>query len=166
MKALFSLVLFLLSGLIFCADYNFELYNMNDKMFSLKKILAEAETRLVVVDFVSMYCEPCKKAVPDWSALYKEYKAKGLEIVVIILPSAGDRAGEAKLIKAFFEQHNVKFMYSYDKYSVVGKKFGVVDKNGSAIVPQIFLIDKKMELAFRSDDHNKVIAKIKEVLSK
>ena len=45
--------------------------------------------RLVVVEFYADFCAPCKKAVPMWNALHKEYKDRGLRLIVISVGDAG-----------------------------------------------------------------------------
>ncbi|HIA01655.1 MAG TPA: redoxin domain-containing protein, partial [Myxococcales bacterium] len=49
----------------------------------LERWLDEPGTRAVAVEFYSDYCEPCKKAVPQWEALRQRYASKGLKLVVI-----------------------------------------------------------------------------------
>jgi thiol-disulfide isomerase/thioredoxin len=145
-------------------DVDFELYDMGDKIYNTKQIRNEPGVKLLAVDFFSIHCEPCKKALPLWSALYKEYKAKGLEIILVVLPVEDDREKELQKIEFFFKNNPIPFPLAYDKYKLVGKKYGVVTDKGSAQVPQGFLVDRDGKLIFQSDGHAKMFEKIKATL--
>jgi thiol-disulfide isomerase/thioredoxin len=49
----------------------------------LSEWLNEPGVRVVVVEFYSDYCEPCKEAAPAWERLRKRYDKAGLRLVVI-----------------------------------------------------------------------------------
>lgn len=40
-------------------------------------------TRLLVVEFYSVHCVPCMKAVPRWKELYDRYRSKGFRFLVV-----------------------------------------------------------------------------------
>ena len=103
MKQLLFLVSFVLTFNLFAADHDFDLYTLDDNLFSLEKVRMKKDTKVVVVDFFSIYCEPCKKALPEWEKLYKKYKKKGLKFVVVALPVEDDRTKEFKKIKKFIK---------------------------------------------------------------
>lgn len=147
-------------------SHNFTLYTLEDNLFSSDDVMAKPDAKLLVVDFFSIYCEPCKKALPEWEKVYLKYKGKGLKFVVVALPVEEDRAAEFKKIQSFFKTNKYSFPVVFDKYSLTGKKFGIVDTNGSASIPQIFMIDKSGKLTFKNANHLEIIKKIEEVLGK
>ena len=49
----------------------------------VKAKLAAPGVKLLVVEFYSVYCKPCMRAVPRWRALHKKYRKMGLRFVVI-----------------------------------------------------------------------------------
>ena len=167
MKKLLFVLCFLWVG-AFAADqkkdYDFELYDMGDKLYNTKAIRAEAGVKLLAVDFFSIHCEPCKKALPLWTELYKGYKARGLEVILVVLPVEDDREKELQKIEFFFKNNPIPFALAYDKYKLTGKKYGVVTDKGSAQVPQGFLLDRDGKLVFQSEGHDKVFEKIKATL--
>ena len=147
-------------------DLDFELYDLGDKLYDTRQIRAEPTVKLLAVDFFSIHCEPCKKALPDWIALYKEYRNKGLEIIIVVLPVEDDREKEFQKIEFFFKFKNnpIPFALAYDKYKLVGKRYGVVTDKGSASVPQSYLVDKAGKLVLRAEGHEAVMKKIREQL--
>ncbi len=146
-------------------DLDFELYNLGDTLYDTAQIRANPAVKLLVVDFFSIHCEPCKKALPEWAALYKEYRAKGLEIIIVVLPMEDDREKELQKIEAFFKKNPIPFALTYDKYKLVGKRYGVVTDKGTALVPQSYLIDKTGKLILRTEGHEAVVQKIKGLLN-
>lgn len=144
--------------------YDFELYNMKDSLYSIKSIRTQAETKIIAIDFFSIYCEPCKKALPEWAALYKDYNKKGLQVLLVILPGEGDRDEELANIETFLKGTSLPFTVLFDKYKLVGKQYGVIDSQGSAKVPQAFLIDKNAKLVLQSAGHKEMFEKIKSIL--
>ncbi|HNT29014.1 MAG TPA: TlpA disulfide reductase family protein [bacterium] len=166
MKHLVMMLLCLTGLTLFAAenDLDFELYNIGDQLYDTKQIRAKPNLKLIAVDFFSIHCEPCKKALPEWRKIYESYKGKGLEIIVVVLPVEDDREKELQKIELFFKNNPIPFALAYDKYKLVGKKYGVVTKEGSAQVPQAFIIDRAGKLVFKSEGHDEVVKKIKDIL--
>jgi thiol-disulfide isomerase/thioredoxin len=161
-----TLLLFILTMVfnIVAAEHDFELYTLEDSLYSLEKERTDKDTKVVVVDFFSIYCEPCKKALPQWEKLYREYAKKGLKFVVVALPVEDDRSAEFKKIKKLFKDGKYSFPVVFDKYSVIAKKYKVVDKKGSAEIPQIFILSKDGKLLKNDRDHKKTIKAVKLIL--
>jgi len=164
MKKTIFLILITIFFNLAADGYDFELYTLDDRLYSLEKERAAKDTKVVVVDFFSIYCEPCKKALPEWEKLYKKYKKKGLKFVVVALPVEDDRNAEFIKIKKLFKDGKYSFPVVFDKYSVVAKKFKVVDKNGSAEIPQVFIISKDGKLLKKDRDHKKMIKEINKLM--
>lgn len=106
---LFFLLLLAINGFAAETDFDFELYNLGDTLYDTQQIRALPSVKLIAVDFFSIHCEPCKKALPDWIALYKEYHPKGLEVIVVVLPVEDDREKELQEIERFFQEQPSPF---------------------------------------------------------
>jgi thiol-disulfide isomerase/thioredoxin len=52
--------------------------------------LSELRGKVVLVDFWAVWCRPCVLALPRLIALNAQYKAKGLEIVGVVVPGKQD----------------------------------------------------------------------------
>jgi len=147
----------LLIGAIFCTaisvsgvehasagegDKDFELYNLKGALYDLQRVRRSEGFKVVVVDFFEVSCIPCRKALPRWSELFKELAPKGFKMVIVALPGPEDRAIAEQKLTQFFSDNPVPFPVVFDKYKNVAKLYGVV-KDGSATLPQAFLINAK-----------------------
>ena len=159
----FFLILFLSFALFADEDYSFELYAMsgNGKLVSSEEIVKQSDAKFLIVDFFSLICEPCKKSLPKWDEFYKENKSKGFEFLLVSLPAKGDRKKTEKDLKDYFKQNKFGFKTVFDKYSVVGKKFGVVGKSGDVTLPMIFVLEKSGKLLFKAGSFDEAMEKIK-----
>ena len=135
----------------------FELYTLNDKLFSVSSELKSNKSDYIIVDFFSIYCKPCKKALSQWNKIYLTNKKNKISMVLVVLPTEDDRIKELEKIDNFFSKRKMLFPIVFDKYSVVGKQFSVVDKNGSALIPQVFILNKDGKILKQSNDVNEII---------
>ncbi len=158
---LFSL--FFSFSMLFADDYTVELYAMSGsgRLVSSEEMMKKSDSKYLVVDFFSLMCEPCKRSLPKWEEFLRENKSKGIEFILVALPAEGNLKKNEKDLKNYFKQNKFAFETVFDKYSVVGKKFGVVEKSGDVILPMIFVIDKSGKLLFKTDSFDDAMAKIK-----
>ncbi len=145
-------------------DLDFELYDLGDTLYDTAKIRTTPGVQYLIVDFFAIHCEPCKKAVPDLVSFYRAYRSKGVELIIVVLPTEDDREGELRKIESFFKKNPVPFALAYDKYKLIGKRYGVVEPNGSAQVPQTFLLDRNGALVMRTEGHAPVLDFLKKNL--
>ena len=54
-----------------------------DSSLDVKNWLARPGVKLLAVEFYSVYCGPCMKAVPRWKRLHEKYQPRGLRFVVV-----------------------------------------------------------------------------------
>jgi len=139
--------------------HDLELYDLDDRLFSLKRVRKRA--RLVVVDFFSASCAPCKRALPAWQRALKHHAAKGLALVVVAVPDgAADRAEDLARVKRVFSRLRPRLPVVWDKYSLVAKRYGVA-RRGSLKLPQVFLVDPRGKLLLKAVEPGPVLAEIK-----
>lgn len=130
------------------ASRDFELYDFADRLVSLKRVRAEA--RLVVVEFFSEVCKPCKAALPRWAALERRFAGRGLRVVVVAVPP-GDADREEARAASYFKGEGLGLVALWDKYTVVARRFGVA-KGESLRLPQAFLLDGAGRLIAQSGE--------------
>ncbi|HPA58076.1 MAG TPA: TlpA disulfide reductase family protein, partial [bacterium] len=149
--------------------YNFISYDLNGNFFNLKAFKEKTKAKYFVVDFFSIVCEPCKKALPDWEKEYPEMRQKGVEMVVVALPSDKTKAKDEKLlVKGFFDLNKVSFPVMYDLFYAVGDKFGVSKtehEKTTVEVPMVFLLNDEFKIVKKSAKHTEIIEEIKKLTS-
>lgn len=141
------------------AVHDLELYDLDDNLVSLKRLRKRA--RLVVVDFFSASCAPCKRALPAWQRAQKRYAARGLSLVVVAVPDgAADRTEDLARVKRVFSRLRPRLSVVWDKYSLVAKRYRVAHR-GSLKLPQVFLVNPQGKLLLRAVEPGPVLAEIK-----
>ena len=61
--------------------------DINDKMLNLEELKGK---KYILLDFWASWCPPCRREMPNLVEVYKQYKAKGFEIVGVSLDSKQD----------------------------------------------------------------------------
>jgi len=149
-------------------NYKFISYDLNGNFFNMKDFKDKTKAKYFVIDFFSIVCEPCKKALPDWEKEYPEMQKKGIEMVLVALPSDKMKAKDEKpLVKEYFTTTiKVSFPVMYDLFYAVGDKFGVskTEKETTIVeVPMVFLLDSDFKIIKKSNNHKEIIEYFKKL---
>ncbi len=93
--------------------------------------LSQMQGKVVVVNFFTIWCQPCRHEIPDLNAIYKENKDKGLSMVGICLNA------DPNELKVLAKQLNLDYpvLLGTDK---VNHDYGEI-----VGVPTTFIIDKQ-----------------------
>jgi peroxiredoxin len=104
--------------------------------FSLKDLngrpvtLSSLRGKVVLLNFWATWCPPCISEMPVFNRLYKEMRARGLEVVAI----SADRS--EGYLRDYTSKHSLDFRVLYDENRDVVKRYKVFS------MPTTFLIDK------------------------
>lgn len=130
MKSLLYSVLFSLTfvSFSFALDINdiapsFSLRDNNGKNFYLSDYIGAKKkepVKGVIINFFASYCKPCKNELPVINRLIDEFRAKGIEVVIIGYSEDFDKIEEMLTPLKI----NKPIILS-DKYGKVGEKYGV-----------------------------------------
>jgi len=152
------LVTIISAGIGFSAQnsYDFELYDIRDRLIKIRDIRQEEKARAVAIDFFAVECKACKEALPEWVKLYKENENRGLKVVLVALPMEDDREVAFEKIVDFLKANPVPFPVVFDKYSKVARQFGVVDQDETAKLPMGFLLGRDGKLLDKSGSHKQL----------
>ena len=99
--------------------------------------LSQYKGKVVMVNFFTSFCMPCREEMPDLNKLYKEYQGKGFQVLGIGLSS--DPVQLRFLVKQIGLTYPV--LAGNDK---VSKDYGNVE-----VVPTTFIIDKQGNIAHK-----------------
>ncbi len=97
--------------------FDFELKDTNDKTVTL----ADYKGKVTIVDVWGTWCPPCRKEIPHFVDLYKEFKEKGLEIVGINCNEEGTRDEVKKTIKDFAKENKMEYRCVLDDEKTADK---------------------------------------------
>jgi peroxiredoxin len=138
------------SGDDMIAAPSFTLTDIDGKSVSL----SDFREKIVVLDFWATWCPPCKREIPDFIDLQKEYGQRGVQFVGIALDEPGR-------VQAFARQNGMNYPVLLGTNSIVSEYGGIEG------IPTTFVIDKKGNVVtkFEGDRPRQVFeAEIKKLL--
>jgi thiol-disulfide isomerase/thioredoxin len=94
---------------------------------------ADAQGKVLIIDFWATWCGPCRESFPALETIYKKHKAQGFELVAINIDETPDE------VDAFLKSTGVHFPVGFDPggEKVAGKKYPI------PTMPTTYVIDKK-----------------------
>ncbi len=98
--------------------------------------LSDFKGKVVVLNFWATWCPPCRREVPDFVALQKQYADKGLVIIGVSLDEGG-----AAVVKPFVKKMGINYPV------VMGDQKTIAAYGGVQVVPTTFIIDKTGKVA-------------------
>jgi len=121
------------------------------------------EGKVIILDFWSTDCNPCRKSMPQWEKLYKEYKSDP-KVALFLVNSGWESIEKAR---AFASSKRSSFLFfswgteydlpfAYDSASITLKAFNL-DSNPSTVI-----IDTKSRIRVR---HSGYIEKLYDFMS-
>lgn len=130
MLTLALMALLMATGVSFAAGKaapDFTLPDTTGKTYTLSQL----KGKVVLLNFFTIWCQPCRAEMPDLNAIYKEYHDKGLEMLGICLKA------DPMQLRFFVKQMNLDYpvLAGTDK---VNKDYGEI-----VGVPTTFIIDQQ-----------------------
>lgn len=102
--------------------------------------LAALKGRVVVLNFWATWCEPCKKEMPDLSAIQNEYAALGVQVI----GAAGDAAADSAKVLKFIREYKLNFPIWIGAQTSDMERFGV-----GSVLPATVIIDREGKIVWR-----------------
>jgi len=78
------------------------------------------EKKLVVMSFFSIYCEPCKKEIPELVKLNEKYADQGLGVMLVAIDK---EPNELPQVQQIARDNKVTFPVVHDKYNMVARRY-------------------------------------------
>jgi|SRR5579863_711504 len=113
---------------------DFHLQTLNGR----EAALTEYRGRVVLINFWATWCIPCRAEMPQMETLYRDFRAKGLEILAVSI----DLPGESS-IGTFVERLKLSFPILLDEGLETDEAYEV------RVVPTSLLIDRRGIVAHR-----------------
>jgi thiol-disulfide isomerase/thioredoxin len=99
--------------------------------------LAGLKGKVVFLNFWATWCGPCRAEMPSMEALYRRFKAEGLEILAVNFRE------NKKTVDAFTEQFNLSFPVSLDLSGRINRIYGV------EAFPTTYILDREGKIVTR-----------------
>ncbi len=118
--------------------------------------LSDFKGKVVVLNFWATWCPPCRREIPDFIALQKQYADKGLVIIGVSMDEGG-----AEVVKPFAKKMGINYPI------VLGDQKTAAAYGGIQVVPTTFVIDKTGKIAAQHEggaDRTTFEAEIKKLL--
>jgi thiol-disulfide isomerase/thioredoxin len=124
---------------------DFKLKNLSGDVVSLSGL----KNKVVVLDFWATWCGPCKASFPEMQTLVDKYKADTAVVFLFIdVWESKEPQKIREMVAAYMKDNNYSFNVLFDEKDVVVKNYKVEG------IPKKFVIDKKGNVVFISDDAN------------
>ena len=104
--------------------------------------LADFRGKVVLVKLWASWCPDCQAAFPKLDALYREYRARGVEVIAV---SVDERQKDAE---AFLETRPHELRVMFDPNAKVLKAFGAPG------VPYSYVIDRRGTIRFSHEGYD------------
>jgi thiol-disulfide isomerase/thioredoxin len=78
------------------------------------------EKKLVVMSFFSIYCEPCKKEIPELVRMNEKYADQGLGVMLVAIDKEPE---ELPQVQQIARDNKVTFPVVHDKYNMVARRY-------------------------------------------
>jgi len=122
---------------------DFSLFDSNGQVFRLSRI---ARTNIVILNFFGTWCPPCRKEIPDFVKVSKEYQGKNIQFLGILV----ERQYNMKKIKKFIKNNEIPYPILMSTREVVQDykiraypTTFIIDKGGYIIKKKIGMMDEK-----------------------
>jgi thiol-disulfide isomerase/thioredoxin len=109
-------------------------------LFGADVSLAQYKGRFVVLNFWATWCEPCKKEMPDLSAIQNDYAATGVQVI----GASGDPVDETAKVLKFTKQFKINFPVWLGATTVDMERLGV-----GRVLPATVIINREGKIVWR-----------------
>ncbi len=97
--------------------------------------LSDYKGKVILLNFWATWCPPCRKELPDLSAISTELKNKDFKMIGV---SVDDNQ---EVLNDFLKKNNLSFTIVFEPNELVAKYMDAAGQNQN-VVPQTYIIDK------------------------
>lgn len=115
---------------------DFTLTDIDGNEFSL----SDYEGKVVILDFMATWCDPCKNAMDDLKDIYANYDSSEVVIMSIDI----DEDENDTMLRDFKDTYGDDWIYAVDYQNDVDAKYDINDN-----IPVTVIVNKQGKIAFR-----------------
>lgn len=109
----------------------------------LQEALKRANGKVVLLNFWATWCAPCVEEFPDLVKIAREFRPRGLEIILV---SIDDQEEIDKKAGPFLQMQGVTFRTYFKKTRDDEAFINAIDKKWSGAIPATFIYDRNGQL--------------------
>lgn len=94
--------------------------------------LADYSGKVFVINLWATWCGPCRREIPEYEQVRKEYAARGVEFIAL---TTEDPRADAERVKKFVREMNFGFRIGW-----LDRSTAITLMNGRSVIPQTFII--------------------------
>ena len=87
----------------------------------------------LLIDFAASYCAPCKEELPRLQALVDRYRARGVQLAVVVIDE--EEEGMGSMRKLLLDEMGLAQPVVWDRFNIVARRYG------ASTLPFLVLID-------------------------
>jgi thiol-disulfide isomerase/thioredoxin len=103
-------------------------------------LFSSLKGKTFMLNFWATWCPPCKKEMPDLIKLYKNYKDKGFELILVSVDDKTDKNGA---LKDFLTSQGIDFVTYYDALKKQEDILTHIDNNWAGEIPKTYIYDSE-----------------------
>lgn len=153
------LFLVLIAGITFAQEIK-DLKSTSD----VNKLFTSLKGKTFMVNFWATWCPPCKKEMPDIIKLYRDYKEKGFELVLISVDDKSDKEGD---LKNYLKEQGIDFVTYFNAFKKPEDMLTEIDGKWAGEIPKTYIYDsegKQITILTGSQSYQTFENEIKKVL--
>ncbi|MFC2141275.1 peroxiredoxin family protein [Acidobacteriota bacterium] len=122
---------------------NFSEPNSQGNLFTLSSLRG----KVILLNFTTMWCGPCRQEAADLMPLYAQYNAQGLEIVVCLLEDEDQNPTDLNDLNVWIDEYGFTFPVIHDPDSSTENTYQIVN------VPTNIIIDRDFVIRYRQEGY-------------
>lgn len=121
-----------------------------DNLGRIREFPSGRADELILIDFMTTTCLPCKKAVPTLKEFQSRYSARGLEVIGVVCDET-----DTPQRRAFATRYSEQYQLNYLLYVEPGPRPGqVMERFGVEYFPTLVLIDGTGAVRWKGDSRD------------
>jgi len=98
--------------------------------------LSDFNRKVLILNFWTTWCPPCREEIPDFVEVYNEYESKDVQFI-------GVSNEDISTLKSFVEDYDINYPILIDDANIMGKW-------GISAIPTTFVFDKNGQIIFKN----------------
>src|SRR5262245_20382309 len=119
---------------------NYNIQMLNGSSTRMSELVGNK--KVVLVNFWATWCPPCRREIPELTALKKQFEGKGVEIVGLTV----EEPDKQSVVEVFAQQYSINYSLGFAPMEVFTLFNRANGNHPGGSIPQTFIFDKNGKL--------------------